>query len=143
VGQSFAYGVVTALEQSPNWAHSALFLTYDENGGFYDHVAPPAAVAPDAIAPMLQPGDTVAGFNQLGPRVPVVVVSPFAKAHYVSHVVHDHTSITRFIETRYGLPSLTARDAAADPMLEFFDFSKGGGAFHIPPTFPAPSVTPC
>ena len=143
VGQSFSYGVVTALEQSPNWTHSALFLTYDENGGFYDHVAPPSAVAPDAIAPMLQPGDTLAGFDQLGPRVPVVVVSPFAKAHYVSHVVHDHTSITRFIETRFSLPSLTARDAAADPMLEFFDFTKGGGAFHTPPSFPAPTVTPC
>ena len=143
VGQSFAYNVVTALEKSPDWQHSALFLTYDENGGFYDHVAPPAAVAPDAIAPMLKPGDTVAAFNQLGPRVPVVVVSPFSKAHYVSHVVHDHTSITRFIETRYNLPPLTARDAAADPMLEFFDFSHRGGQFRNPPIFPAPTVTPC
>ena len=143
VGQSFAYNVVTALEKSPIWHHSALFLTYDENGGFYDHVAPPAAVAPDAIAPMLKPGDTVAGFNQLGSWVPVVAVSPFSKAHYVSHVVHDHTSITRFIETRYNLPSLTARDAAADPMLEFFDFSHLGGPFHNPPIFPAPTVTQC
>ena len=141
VGQRFAYGVVTALEQSRDWTHSALFLTYDENGGFYDHVAPPAAVAPDGIAPMLKPGDTVAGFNQLGPRVPVVVVSPFAKAHYVSHVVHDHTSITRFIETRFNLPALTARDAAADPMLEFFDFPNA--PFMNPPSFAAPTVTPC
>ena len=141
VGQSFAYSVVTALEQSRDWKSSALFLTYDENGGFYDHVSPPAAVAPDAISPMLQPGDTVAAFDQLGPRVPVVVVSPFSKAHYVSHVVHDHTSITRFIETRFNLPSLTARDAAADPMLEFFDFSAQ--AFMVPPSFAAPSVTPC
>jgi phospholipase C len=141
VGQNFAYHVITALEQSRDWKSSALFLTYDENGGFYDHVAPPAAVAPDAIPPMLKPGDTVAAFDQLGPRVPVVVVSPFAKAHYVSHVVHDHTSITRFIETRYHLPSLTARDAAADPMLEFFDFSAA--AFHVPPSFAAPTVTPC
>ena len=141
VGQSFAYGVINSLEQSPNWKHSALFLTYDENGGFYDHVAPPAAAAPDGIAPMLTPGDTVAGFNQLGPRVPVVVVSPFARAHYVSHVVHDHTSITRFIETRFNLPSLTARDAAADPMLEFFDFANP--PFKSAPAFPAPSVTLC
>jgi phospholipase C len=55
--------------------------------------------------------------------------------------VHDHTSITRFIETRYHLPSLTARDAAADPMLEFFDFSAT--AFRVPPSFPAPTVTLC
>ncbi len=141
VGQSFAYHVITALEQSPNWHASALFLTYDENGGFYDHVPPPTAVAPDAIPPMLNPGDTVAGFNQLGPRVPVVVISPFAKAHYVSHVVHDHTSITRFIETRFNLPALTARDAAANPMLEFFDFANP--PFKTPPTFRAPSVTLC
>jgi phospholipase C len=73
--------------------------------------------------------------------VPVVVVSPFAKAHYVSHVVHDHTSITRFIETRYNLPSLTARDAAANPMLEFFDFPNA--PFETPPSFAAPTVTPC
>ena len=141
VGQHFAYTIVTALEKSRDWRSSALFLTYDENGGFYDHVAPPAAVAPDAISPMLQPGDTAAAFNQLGPRVPVVVVSPFAKAHYVSHVVHDHTSITRFIETRFSLPSLTARDAASNPMLEFFDFSTR--TFKVPPSFPAPSVTLC
>jgi phospholipase C len=141
VGQRFAYSVITALEKSRDWRSSALFLTYDENGGFYDHVAPPTAVAPDAIAPMLQPGDTVAGFNQLGPRVPVVVVSPFAKAHYVSHVVHDHTSITKFIETRFKLGSLTSRDAAADPMLEFFSFPAA--PFRTPPSFSAPTVTSC
>jgi phospholipase C len=141
VGQSFAYSVITALEQSKDWRSSALFLTYDENGGFYDHVPQPAAVAPDAIPPMLKPGDTVAGFDQLGPRVPVVVISPFSKAHYVSHVVHDHTSITKFIETRFNLPSLTARDATADPMLEFFSFPTA--PFSTPPSFPAPSVTPC
>jgi phospholipase C len=141
VGQQFAYSVVSALEKSRNWKSSALFLTYDENGGFYDHVAPPIAVPPDAIAPMLQPGDTVAGFDQLGPRVPVVVISPFSKAHYVSHVVHDHTSITKFIETRFNLPSLTARDAAADPMLEFFSFPTA--PFRTAPSFSAPTVTPC
>ena len=141
VGQNFSYGVYQALRNGPNWTDSAMFLTYDENGGFYDHVTPPSAVAPDAIAPMLQPGDTSASFNQYGIRVPVVVMSPYAKPHYVSHVVDDHTSILRFIETRYGLPSLTARDAAADPMLDMFDFSTP--ALLNAPTFPAPSVTPC
>lgn len=141
VGQSFAYSVVNALESSPNWSDSALFLTYDENGGFYDHVAPPAAVPPDNTAPMLQPGDTSAAFDHYGFRVPVVVVSPYSKAHYVSHVVDDHTSILKFIETRYGLSPLTARDAAADPMLDMFDFTTA--AFATPPTFAAPSVTPC
>jgi phospholipase C len=141
VGQNFAYNVYQALRNGPNWTDSALFLTYDEHGGFYDHVAPPSAVAPDAIPPMLQPGDTPGGFNQYGIRVPVVVVSPYAKHHYVSHVVDDHTSILRFIETRYGLPSLTARDAAADPMLHLFDFKTP--ALLNPPGFAAPPVTPC
>jgi phospholipase C len=141
VGQNFAYSVVNALESSPNWSDSAMFMTYDENGGFYDHVAPPAAVAPDNIAPMLQAGDTQASFDRYGFRVPMVVVSPYSKSHYVSHVVDDHTSILKFIETRYGLSPLTARDAAADPMLDMFDFTTAN--FATPPTFTAPSVTPC
>ena len=141
VGQSFVYGVINALESSPNWSDSAFFLTYDENGGYYDHVAPPAAAVPDNIPPMLQSGDTQASFDRDGFRVPVVVVSPYSKRHYVSHVVDDHTSILKFIETRYGLPPLTARDAAADPMLDMFNFTKAN--FATPPTFAAPSVTPC
>jgi phospholipase C len=95
-------------------------------------VSPPAAVVPDAIPPMLQPGDTVATFDRLGVRVPAVVVSPFARAHFVSHDVFDHTSILRFVEKRFGLPALTRRDAAADPMADFFDFERP--AFLHPPT---------
>jgi phospholipase C len=141
VGQQFARKIVNRLEKSPNWSTSALFFTYDEHGGFYDHVPPPAAVKPDNIAPMLQAGDTPGAFDRYGIRVPVVVVSPFARHHFVSHVVHDHTSILRFIEVRFGLPALTARDAAADPMLEFFDFAHP--PFSTPPPFTKPAVTPC
>jgi phospholipase C len=142
VGQRFAYKVVNHLTKSVNWHDSVLFITWDEHGGFYDHVPPPAAVAPDGIAPMLQPGDTVAGFDNLGIRVPVVVVSPFSKPHYVSHTVYDHTSILKFIETRFNLPTLTARDAAADPMLDMFLFNNAH--FNWPPNFaPQPAVTPC
>jgi phospholipase C len=132
VGQQFVAGVVNALFKSPNWPSSAFFLTYDEHGGYFDHVSPPAAVVPDAIPPMLQPGDTVATFDRLGVRVPAVVVSPFARAHFVSHDVFDHTSILRFVEKRFGLPALTRRDAAADPMADFFDFERP--AFLHPPT---------
>ena len=105
VGQKFVAESSNALVTSPNWATSAMFLTYDEHGGFYDHVPPPAGVPPDDIPPMLQPGDPVGAFDRYGVRVPVVVVSPYAKPHYVSHVVYDHTSILRFIETRFGLPA--------------------------------------
>lgn len=125
VGEKFSSAVINGLIQSPSWPTSALFFTYDEHGGFYDHVAPPSAVVPDNIR-----GDEK--LDRYGFRVPVIVVSPYAKRHFVSHVVHDHTSILRFIETRFGLPALTARDAAADPMLEFFDFAH--------PTLAVPSL---
>jgi phospholipase C len=142
LGQRFVYKVVNRLEKSPSWHDSVLFVTYDEHGGFYDHVAPPPAVDPDGIPPMLQPGDTVAGCDRLGIRVPVVAVSPFSKPHYVSHTTYDHTSILKFIETRFNLPSLTARDAAADPMLDMFLFNNAH--FNWAPNFaPQPVVTPC
>jgi phospholipase C len=135
VGEQFVAGVISALFKSPDWTSSALFLTYDEHGGYFDHVAPPRAVVPDDIPPMLQPGDTQATFDRYGVRVPAVVVSPFSRPHFVSRVVHDHTSILRFIEQRFGLPALSRRDAAANPMLEFFDFEHP--SFATPPTLPA------
>jgi phospholipase C len=123
VGQKFTHDAMDALVHSPNWSSSAFFLTYDEHGGYYDHVAPPAAVPPDNIPPMVRPGDPFNQFNLLGVRVPTTVVSPYAKSHYVSHTVFDHTSILKFIETRFGLAPLTARDAAANNMTDMFDFS--------------------
>ena len=99
VGEKFTHDVMQALVQSPNWTSSAMFLTYDEHGGYYDHVAPPAAPKPDNIAPMLKPGDTPGAFDRYGIRVPAMVISPYAKKHFVSHTVYDHTSILRFIET--------------------------------------------
>src|SRR5205807_9500562 len=140
VGQKFVSDVTHALFTSPNWASSALFLTYDEHGGFYDHVAPPAAPVPDGIAPMLQAGDTPGAFDRYGIRVPVAVISPFAKSHFVSHTVNDHTSILHFIETRFHLPALTNRDGSANPMLEFFDFK--GAPFKTPPTLAQAVIDP-
>jgi phospholipase C len=138
VGEKFSADVINALFESRQWGSSALFLTYDEHGGYYDHVAPPEAPAPDDVAPPLGAADEAAGFDHYGIRVPVVVVSPYSRQSFVSHVVHDHTSILRFIETRFGLPSLTARDAAADPMLEFFDF--GQASFAQAPVLPEAPV---
>ncbi len=140
VGQQFVAGVVNALFKSPNWPSSALFLTYDEHGGYFDHVSPPSAVAPDGIAPMLGPGDTVAGFDRYGVRVPSVVVSPFAKPHFVSHDVFDHTSILRFVEKRFGLAALSRRDAAADPMFDLFEFDSP--ALLTPPKLQPAVVNP-
>ena len=140
LGQAFVASIVQAMFQSPNWPDSALFITYDEHGGFYDHVPPPPACVPDATPPNLQGGDVVAAFDRYGFRVPFVVVSPYARKKYVSHIVRDQTSVLRFIETRFDLPALTRRDANADPMLEFFDFANP--PFLRPPRFKLPKVSP-
>jgi phospholipase C len=124
VASAFLAKVVDAVTHSPQWSHTALFITFDEHGGLYDHVVPPKACAPDDIAPMVGPGDTQYDFANYGFRVPLFVVSPYAKPHYVSHVVGDHTSILRFLEARFHLPAMTARDANADPLFDMFDFSR-------------------
>jgi phospholipase C len=124
VGQKFVADVINAVLASPLWPRAAVFLTYDEHGGFYDHVPPPAACLPDDIPPMLQPNDVPGAFDRYGIRVPAVVISPYARKRFVSHRAYDHTSILRFIETRFDLPALTRRDANADPMLELFDFDR-------------------
>ncbi len=165
-GQRWAYQVVKALMDHPEiWKRSVLFITYDEHGGFYDHVSPPPACEPDNKLPrftgrygggsnalkqtcldttgepicsvpidntspaylhLLDDSDRQYGgaFNRYGVRVPVMVVSPWAKRHFVSHQTYDHTSILRFIEARFDLPALTRRDANADPLLDFFDFNN-------------------
>jgi len=138
VGQKFVADIVNGLMSSSSWNSSALFFTYDEHGGFYDHVPPPAAPVPDNIAPRLLPGDTPGAFDMYGVRVPAAVISPFSKAHFVSHTVYDHTSILRFIEYRFGLAPLTNRDANANPMLDMFDFANP--PFVTPPSLPAATI---
>jgi phospholipase C len=135
LGQKFVADVINALMASPDWSSSAMFLEYDEHGGYYDHVPPPEAVPPDDIPPMTSATDNDKGaFDHLGIRVPFAVISPFAKKSFVSHTVYSHTSILSFIEERFGLPHLTARDAASDPMLAMFDFANP--PFVQPPTLP-------
>lgn len=124
IGEHFVATTIDALTKSPQWNKSALFLTYDEHGGFYDHVAPPKACPPDDIAPTLQSGDSEAKFDTLGVRVPFIVVSPYAKKHHVDHRAYDHTSITRFIEARFQMPALSNRDANAEAPWDMFDFEN-------------------
>jgi phospholipase C len=140
IGQHATWKVIDAVLKSPQWAHTALFLTYDEGGGEYDHVPPPDACAPDNIAPLLYGTDkgTPGGFDRYGFRVPVVIVSPYAKKNFVSHTVYSHTSITRFIEAKFKLPALTARDANADPFSDMFDWTDP--PFVKPPTFAEPKI---
>jgi phospholipase C len=138
-GQQFSSDVVHALFKSPQWSKMALFLTWDEHGGSYDHVPPPPACKPDGSEPVLEGGESAPGsFDRLGFRVPLIVVSPYAKKGYVGHATYDHTSITRFIETKFKVPALSARDANADPLTDLFDFSSA--AFATPPTIPEPTI---
>ncbi len=109
-GERHVEQLISAVRNSPHWAHSAIIITYDENGGFWDHVAP---VAVDRWG--------------RGTRVPMIVISPFARRGFVDHHVYDTTSILALIEHRWGLAPLTGRDAAADDLRGAFDFGHGSG----------------
>ncbi|MFZ1141218.1 MAG: alkaline phosphatase family protein [Candidatus Sulfotelmatobacter sp.] len=145
-GAQYAASLINGLMNSSSWKDSALIFTYDEAGGFYDHVSPQPMPSPDGIAPMdLVAGDicdstgTTGGgtcdFTYTGYRLPLIVISPFAKKNYVSHTGRDYTAILKLIETRFNVPALTKRDAAQADMSEFFDFVNVPWA--TPPTPPA------
>ena len=138
-GERFAARVVNAVTKGKGWDKTVLIWCYDEHGGYYDHVVPPRAIAPDLIAPRLPDGATPGGYDQYGFRVPAAIVSPYARRDYVSHVVHDHTSVMKLIETKWNLPALTFRDANADDLLDALDLS-GPPAFAEPPELPAPAL---
>jgi phospholipase C len=122
VGEAMVASIVQAVTSSPQWPSTALFISYDEQGGLYDHVVPPEACVPDDIPPTLKAGDYVATYGQYGLRTPLIIVSPYARRGYVSHQVTDHTSILRFVAARFGLPAFTRRDANAEPPFDMFDF---------------------
>lgn len=140
LGANYVSSLINALMTSVSWKDSAFILTFDEGGGLYDHYAPQPAVSPDGIKPDdFLPGDicsqstgATCDFTYTGFRLPLIVVSPYAKQHYVSHTVMDYTAILRFIENRFKLTALNKRDAAQKSMAEFFNFN-------IPPWMTPPS----
>jgi len=136
-GDQFLGRVVDAVMSGPGWSSTMLIWNYDEHGGYYDHVPPPAAVAPDDVDPALLRDDPPGGFDRYGFRVPAGVVSPYAKAGFVSHTVYDHTSVLKTIEEKWNLPALTRRDANADSMFDMLDLSAAP-AFLTPPALPPP-----
>jgi phospholipase C len=106
-GENWTVRTINAIMASPDWAHTAIFLSWDDFGGFYDHVAPPHV---DIY------GD--------GPRVPLVVISPYARPGSVFHETSDFSSVLKFMEVRWQLPWLTARDRDANDLLGAFDFAQ-------------------
>jgi phospholipase C len=119
-GMWYVTKLINALMNSPYWKDTAVFLTWDDYGGFYDHVEPPQL---DAFG--------------YGPRVPMIVISPYAKPDFISHEVYDFTSTLKFMEVRWGLGHLTARDDRAADMLDCFDFDQAPNA---PEVIPVPST---
>ena len=111
LGQQLLAATYQALATSPQWSRCLLVITYDENGGFFDHVAPPTTTDDRAAD----------GFDQLGFRVPALVVGPYAKQGHVTSVVHDHTSPLRHLEKEFGLAPLTARSGAANDLWDAID----------------------
>jgi phospholipase C len=155
VGAQYVSTLINAMmgtpsNPSPSWKDSVFILTFDEGGGLYDHVSPQPTVNPDSIAPSDLPAGDICtqksgpncDFTMTGYRVPLIVVSPFTKKNYVSHTTADYTAILKLIETRFGLPTLTKRDAAQMDMTEFFDFA--GVPWATPPSPPAQATNaPC
>jgi phospholipase C len=138
LGEAFAAQVISAVMAGPAWSRTLLIWTYDEHGGYYDHVPPPRAVPPDSIAPQVAAGQGTAydGFARYGFRVPCAIVSPWARPRYVSHRVYDHSSILKLVETKWNLPALTYRDANSGDMLDLLDLRRP--AFAAPPPLAKP-----
>ena len=114
-GPAWVASIVNAIGQSSYWSNTAIIITWDDWGGWYDHVAPP-----QVLANCDQWGcGYVYGF-----RVPLIVVSPYALAAHISHTPHDFGSILRFIEETFGLPSLGYADAHADNLSDCFNFNQ-------------------
>ena len=162
-GESFAAEVISQVLHGNGWPHTLLIWVYDEHGGYYDHVPPPAAIPPDdiegrsvvgsesSVAAFLRPvlpglvkskENLTEGphrYDRYGFRVPAVIVSPYARPGYVCSTILDHTSVLRLVEEKWNLPALTARDAAANTPLDALDLTSAP-AFLESPSLPAPSL---
>lgn len=109
-GEDWTVQRMNAIMSNPaEWAHTAIILTWDDFGGFYDHVAPPAGLNPA---------------SQYGPRVPAIIISPYAKHAFVDHTMYSISSVVKFIETTMGLPALGTVDAQANNLSNAFDFTQ-------------------
>ncbi len=111
-GPDWVASIVNAIGKGPLWKSTAIFITWDDWGGWYDHVVPPVV---DKMGP---------GF-----RVPLIVVSPYARRGYVSHHVHEASGFGAFIEKNFGLPALGTRDAQADDFADCFDYAQRPTSF--------------
>jgi phospholipase C len=122
-GPSWVASIVNAIGNSPFWANTAIIITWDDWGGWYDHVAPK----------VINDGTSWGSGYVYGFRVPLIVVSPYARAAYISHTTHDFGSILKFIEVNFNLPSLGYADNPADDLSDCFDLTQTPLSFQIIP----------
>jgi phospholipase C len=113
-GQVFLSSILHALAEGPQWSKSMVIITYDEHGGFFDHVPPPT----------VEDERSSEGFGQLGLRVPGLVISPYARRGFVSSTLYEHSSVAAFLEWLFGLEPLTVRDAQANFLTDAFDVDR-------------------
>jgi hypothetical protein len=135
LGENWTVQQINAIMQGGDWDSTAIFVTWDDFGGFYDHVPPPK----------------VDNFG-FGPRVPLLIISPYAKRGYISHTQYEFSSLLKFAESRFKLAALTARDTVANDMTDSFDFDQAarpplvlqarecGSAAPPPPTLSAVQI---
>jgi phospholipase C len=137
-GEKLLKDVYETIRNSPHWMTSLLIVVYDEHGGFYDHVAPPSTVPPGDF---FSPDNSRHGFkfDQLGVRVPALVISPYTARGMIDHTVHDHTSTLATVERLNGLPYLTDRDANAAGLDHLFVLSSPRD--DTPSRLPEPAVS--
>ncbi|KAJ3291164.1 hypothetical protein HDU79_002641 [Rhizoclosmatium sp. JEL0117] len=136
-GEAFVKQVYEAVRNGPDWNHTALIITFDEHGGFADHVPPPPAPKPGDGLPYNWKGGNggasgIFEFDRYGVRVPTFLISPYVPAGLVQHgndtgAQYDHTSILKFVETLWGLPALTNRDKNARDLVDLFTLSSPRG----------------
>ncbi|HSD88358.1 MAG TPA: alkaline phosphatase family protein, partial [Kofleriaceae bacterium] len=118
MAQALIAAVYNALAQSPQWKNTMLVITYDEHGGFFDHVAPPMTTD-DSLEKF-----GVDGFQQMGFRVPAMVIGPYAKQGYVSSTVYDHTSALKHLQNAFELEPLNVRMNAANDLTDCIDMDR-------------------
>lgn len=123
-GDKLIAATYNAIRNSPLWESSLLIITYDEHGGFYDHVAPPAAVGPDDGSDNSELNKNGFKFDRLGVRVPAVVVSPLIPKNTIDHTVFDHTTILKTVENTFRLSNLTERDKHIHSLNHLFTLQK-------------------
>jgi len=119
-GMQWTVDQISALVQDGLWQNSVIFITWDDWGGWYDHVDPPAVENWNGNT---QPSYKGSQFRY-GSRVPCLVFGPYVRSGYISKALHSHVSLIKFCETMFGVKPLNARDAAADDMTDCFDFTQ-------------------